>query len=122
MPNAMMWGALAAIVNYIPYFGPIAGILVVAVAGLLSFDTLVRGLLPAAIYLCWHVLEADLFTPFLLGYRFRLNPVIIFVALMFFAWLWGIVGGLLAMPILVTLKVICNRLPALQSVGDLLDA
>jgi predicted PurR-regulated permease PerM len=122
MPNAMMWGVMAGVVNYIPYFGPIAGIIVVAIAGLLSFDTVLRGLLPAGIYLCWHVLEADLVTPLLLGRRFRLNPVVIFVALMFFAWLWGILGGLLAMPILVTLKVICDRLPALQSVGDLLDA
>jgi predicted PurR-regulated permease PerM len=122
MPNAAMWGVMAAIFNYIPYFGPIAGIIVVAVAGLLSFDTIGRGLLPAAIYLAWHVLEADCVTPFLLGRRFRLNPVVIFVALMFFAWLWGIVGGLLAMPILVTLKVICKDTPALSSLGDLLEA
>ena len=93
-----------------------------AIAGLLSFDTIFRGLLPAALYLCWHVLEADLVTPFLLGSRFRLNPVVIFVALMFFAWLWGIMGGLLAMPILVTLKVICDRVPSLSAVGNLLDA
>lgn len=122
MPNAAMWGVLAAVVNYVPYFGPIAGIIVVAVAGLLSFDTIGRGLVPAAIYLVWHVFEADCVTPFLLGRRFRLNPVVIFVALMFFAWLWGIVGGLLAMPILVTLKVICKDTPALSSLGDLLDA
>lgn len=122
MPNPAMWGAMAAVVNYIPYFGPIAGIIVVAVAGLLSFDTVTRGLLPAGIYLVWHVLESDLVTPFLLGRRFSLNPVVIFVALMFFAWMWGILGGLLAMPLLVTLKVICDRLPALSSVGELLDA
>jgi predicted PurR-regulated permease PerM len=122
MPNAAMWGVLAAVVNYVPYFGPIAGIIVVAVAGLLSFDTIGRGLLPAALYLGWHILEADCVTPFLLGRRFRLNPVVIFVALMFFAWLWGIVGGLLAMPILVTLKVICKDSPSLSSLGDLLEA
>jgi predicted PurR-regulated permease PerM len=122
MPNALMWGVMAAVVNYIPYFGPIAGIIVVAISGLLSFDTILRGLLPAILYLCWHVLEADLATPFLLGSRFRLNPVVIFVALMFFAWLWGIMGGLLAMPILVTLKVICDRVPSLSAVGNLLDA
>jgi predicted PurR-regulated permease PerM len=121
MPNAAMWGVMAAIFNYIPYFGPIAGILVVAVAGLLSFDSIGRGLLPAAIYLAWHVLEADCVTPFLLGRRFRLNPVVIFVALMFFVWLWGILGGLLAMPILVTLTVVCKDTPGLSSFGDLLE-
>jgi predicted PurR-regulated permease PerM len=120
MPNAAMWGAIAAVVNYVPYFGPAAGIFVVAIAGLLAFDTVTRGLLPAGIYLLWHLLEADLVTPFFLGRRFKLNPVVIFVALMFCAWLWGIVGALLAMPLLVTLQVICSRLPALAALGELL--
>jgi predicted PurR-regulated permease PerM len=122
MPNAAMWGVIAAVVNYVPYFGPFVGIFVVAIAGLLAFDTVTRGLLPAGIYLLWHLLEADLVTPFFLGRRFKLNPVVIFVALMFCAWLWGIVGALLAMPLLVTLQVICSRVPALAALGELLAA
>jgi predicted PurR-regulated permease PerM len=122
MPNPAMWGAVAAVVNFVPYFGPAAGIFAVAIAGLLAFDTVARGLLPAGIYLLWHLLEADLVTPFFLGRRFKLNPVVIFVALMFCAWLWGIVGALLAMPLLVTLQVICSRLPALAPLGELLGA
>lgn len=122
MPNPAMWGAMAAVVNFVPYFGPAAGILAVAVAGLLAFDTVTHGLLPAGIYLIWHLLEADLVTPFFLGRRFKLNPVVIFVALMFCAWLWGIVGALLAMPLLVTLQVICSRLPALAGIGEFLAA
>jgi predicted PurR-regulated permease PerM len=122
MPNAAMWGAIAAVVNFVPYFGPAAGIFAVAIAGLLAFDTVARGLLPAGIYLLWHLLEADLVTPFFLGRRFKLNPVVIFVALMFCAWLWGIIGALLAMPLLVTLQVICSRLPALAALGELLAA
>ncbi|HEY3861454.1 MAG TPA: AI-2E family transporter [Verrucomicrobiae bacterium] len=122
MPNAAMWGALATLANFVPYFGPVAGIMVVALAGLISFDTVTRGLLPAGIYLICHVLEADCLTPLLLGRRFRMNPFVIFVMLMFCAWLWGVLGALLAMPLLVTLNVVCSRVPAFALFGEFLAA
>ena len=121
LPNAAMWGGVAACLNFIPYFGPIVGMLAVAMAGLLAFDTLGRGLLPAGAYLLLHLLEADLVTPFLLGRRCALNPVVIFVSLMFFAWLWGVTGALLAVPLLVTAKAVCDRIANLSSVGELLS-
>ena len=121
MPNAAMWGAMAAAANFVPYFGPIAGIAVVAGAGLLAFDTVGRGLLPAGTYLVWHLLEADLTTPLLLGRRFKMNAFIIFVMLMFFTWLWGILGTLLAMPILVMINVACRRLPMFAPLAELLS-
>jgi len=120
MPNAVMWGGVAALLNYIPYFGPVLGMLAVGLGGMFVFDTFTQALLPAGAYLILHLIEADAITPFVLGRRFTLNPVIIFVALMFFVWLWGILGALLAMPLLVTLKVICERVPALATVGELL--
>jgi predicted PurR-regulated permease PerM len=79
-------------------------------------------LLPAGAYLVWHVLEADLVTPTLLGRRFQMNPFVIFVTLMFFAWLWGFVGTLLAMPLLVTLNVLCSRVQAFSPLAELLSA
>jgi predicted PurR-regulated permease PerM len=115
-----MWGGVAALLNYIPYFGPVLGMLAVGLGGMFVFDTFTQALLPAGAYLILHLIEADAITPFVLGRRFTLNPVIIFVALMFFVWLWGILGALLAMPLLVTLKVICERVPALATVGELL--
>jgi predicted PurR-regulated permease PerM len=121
MPNAMMWGGVAALANFIPYFGPVAGMLLIGVGGLLAFDTLGKGLMPAALYLIVHLLEANFITPVVLGRRFTLNPVIIFITLIFCIWLWGIVGALLAMPILVTLKVVCDHIPALASLGELLS-
>jgi predicted PurR-regulated permease PerM len=120
MPNAMMWGGLAALANFIPYFGPALGVMVIGLGGLLAFDTLGKGLMPAAVYLVAHLLEANLITPVVLGRRFTLNPVIIFVALIFCIWLWGIVGALLAVPLLVTLKVVCEHIPALSHLGELL--
>ena len=120
MPNAVMWGAVAACVNFIPYFGPVVGVLAVGVGGLLAFDTIGRGLLPAGIYFVLHFVEANFITPHVLGRRFTLNPVIIFIALIFGLWLWGAAGALLAAPLLVTAKVICDRVPALQVLGNFL--
>jgi len=78
-------------------------------------------LLPVAAYLGLHLIESYLVTPFALGQRFRLNRIIIFVAFIFFAWLWGAVGALLAVPLLVSVKVICERVPALLPVAKCLS-
>jgi predicted PurR-regulated permease PerM len=120
VPNAAMWGILVAILNFVPYFGPVAGIILLATVGLLTFDTLWTGLLPPAWYLLLHLLEANFITPMLLGRRFALNPVVIFVSLIFWTWLWGVPGALLSVPILVSIKVVCDRVPTLTFVSELL--
>jgi predicted PurR-regulated permease PerM len=122
VPNAAMWGMLIALFNFIPYFGPVAGITLLAVVGLLTFDTLWQGLLPPAWYLLFHLLEANFITPVLLGRRFTLNPVVIFVSLIFWTWLWGVPGALLSVPILVSLKVICDRVPSMSHISELLTS
>ena len=121
VPNAAMWGILAAVLNFVPYFGPVAGVFVLSMVGLLTFDTLWQGLLPPAWYLLLHLLEANLITPVLLGRRFTLNPVVIFVSLIFWTWLWGVPGALLSVPILVSIKVISDRVPAMSPVSELLS-
>jgi predicted PurR-regulated permease PerM len=121
VPNAAMWGILVAVLNFVPYFGPVSGVIVLGTVGLLTFDTLWQGLLPPAWYLLLHLLEANLITPVLLGRRFTLNPVVIFVSLIFWTWLWGVPGALLSVPILVSIKVVCDRVPTLSSVGELLS-
>ena len=121
VPNAAMWGILVAILNFVPYFGPVAGVILLATVGLLTFDTLWQGLLPPAWYLVLHLLEANLITPVLLGRRFTLNPVVIFVSLIFWMWLWGVPGALLSVPILVLIKVVCDRVPAMSPVSELLS-
>jgi predicted PurR-regulated permease PerM len=121
VPNAAMWGLLVALLNFVPYFGPGAGIILLAVVGLLTFDTLWQAALPPAWYLLVHVLESNLVTPVLLGRRFTLNPVVIFVSLIFWTWLWGVPGALLSVPVLVSIKVVCDRVPAMSSVSELLS-
>jgi predicted PurR-regulated permease PerM len=93
-----------------------------AIVGLLSFDTLWKGLLPPAWYLLFHLLEANFVTPVLLGRRFALNPAVIFVSLIFWTWLWGVPGALLSVPILVSIKVICERVPSMSHVSELLTS
>ncbi len=122
VPNALMWGIFVAVLNFVPYFGPVAGIALLAAVGLLAFETsLWRALLPPAWYLLLHLLETNLVTPVLLGRRFTLNPVVIFVSLIFWTWLWGIPGALLSLPILVSVKVISDHIPALSSVSEVLS-
>jgi predicted PurR-regulated permease PerM len=120
VPNAAMWGVFVAVLNFVPYFGPVAGVIVLGGVGLLTFDTLWKSLLPPAWYLLLHLLEASFITPVLLGRRFTLNPVVIFVSLIFWTWLWGVPGALLSVPILVSIKVVCDRVPSLSSVSELL--
>lgn len=120
VPGAAMWGGVAALLNFLPFVGPVLGMAGVGLAGLLAFDTLGAALLPVGAYIFLHLLESYLVTPFALGQRFSLNQVVIFVALIFFAWLWGVVGALLAVPLLVSLKVICERIPTLLPVAKFL--
>ena len=121
VPNPVMWGMLVAVLNFVPYFGPVAGIVLLGAVGLLTFDTRLQGLMPPAWYLLLHILESNLITPHLLGRRFTLNPVVIFVSLIFWTWLWGVPGALLSVPMLVSMKVVCDRVPALSSVSELLS-
>jgi predicted PurR-regulated permease PerM len=120
VPNAAMWGVFVAALNFVPYFGPVAGVILLAAVGLVTFDTLGKGLLPPAWYLLLHLLEANFVTPVLLGRRLTLNPVVIFVSLIFWTWLWGVPGALLSVPILVSIKVVCDHVPMLSSVSELL--
>jgi len=121
VPNAAMWGLLVALLNFVPYFGPGAGIILLVAVGLLTFDSLWQAALPSAWYMLCHGLESNLVTPVLLGRRFTLNPVVIFVSLIFWTWLWGVPGALLSVPVLVSIKVICDRVPAMSTVSEILD-
>ena len=121
LPNPLLWGVLAGVLNFIPYFGPITGVVVLLLAGFITLDSSVRAVLPSVIYLCLHTVESNFITPTILGRRLTLNPLVIFISLMFWTWLWGISGALLSIPMLMMLKIVCDRFKPLAPVGELLS-
>jgi predicted PurR-regulated permease PerM len=121
MPNALLWGVAAALLNFLPYFGPIAGVALLTLAGLVHFDSVGLGLIPPAIYLGLHTIEANFITPTVVGKRLTLNPVVIFASLMFWMWLWGIPGAVLAVPLLMIIKILCDHFKPLTAFGEFLS-
>jgi predicted PurR-regulated permease PerM len=121
MPNALLWGAAATALNFIPYVGAAVGTASALIAALITYDSIGPALLPPAAYLLLHTLESAFITPLILGRRLELNVVVIFISLAFWSWIWGIVGALIAVPILVVVKVICDSFPTLANLGEFLS-
>ena len=108
MPTPLMWGGIATLLNYIPYLGPIAVALLLALGGLMTYPDVWYAMVPAAAFICVHLLEANLITPLLVGRRLTINPLLILVALSYWSWVWGTTGALLAVPLLIILKTILD--------------
>jgi predicted PurR-regulated permease PerM len=108
MPTPLMWGGIVALLNYIPYFGPIVAALLLALGGLMTFADPWYALVPAAIFVAIHLLEANVITPTLVGRRLTINPLFILLALSFWGWVWGTTGALLAVPLLIILKTVLD--------------
>ncbi len=122
MPNPLLWGVLAALLTYIPYLGALIGICLVGAVALVSFESLAYAMLAPAIYFGVAVLEGQFFTPMIVGRRLEMNPVAILIAVAFWGWLWGVIGALIAVPMLVMLKVVADRVEGLEPVGRFLAA
>ncbi|MEG3154581.1 AI-2E family transporter [Sphingomonas sp. RB1R13] len=106
MDSPMMWGGIVAVLNYIPYLGPIACVLLLSFGGLMQFPDVWSAMLPPAIFLGMHLIEANVLTPSLVGRKLEINPLLILVSLSFWAWVWGTTGALLAVPLLIIIKTI----------------
>lgn len=119
--DPLLWGATAFLLNYIPILGPLLGICMFLLAGMLSFDSLWWALLPPACYLGIHLVEGETLTPMLLARRFTLNPVLVILSLVFWFWMWGAPGAILSVPLLAILKIICDRLRPLKAMGHFLE-
>ena len=122
MSDAILWGVAAFLLNYLPIFGPLLGTAMLFLAGLVTFDTIWQALLPAAAYLVIHIIEGETITPMLLARRFILNPVLVIISVVFWYWMWGVAGALLAVPMLAALKIICDRILPLAAFGHFLGA
>ena len=108
--DALLWGALVALMNFVPYLGGIASCLVLLVVGLVQFGLTSGAFLPAGIFLALNIMESQLITPAVLGRSMQLNPLIIIIWIAITGWLWGVVGVLLAVPILMCVKIILENL------------
>jgi predicted PurR-regulated permease PerM len=118
VPNPFLWGTMVALFNFAPYVGAVVSASVLTVVGLSTFDTLGDSLAPAAVFLCLTILEGQLITPTILGQRLALSPIFVFLSVIVWGWLWGVTGALMAVPIVTSLKVICDHVPSLARVGD----
>ncbi|MBX3697399.1 MAG: AI-2E family transporter [Dokdonella sp.] len=119
--SPLLWGALAALLNLTPYVGPLIMAALLALVGLSQFPSLGAAALPATGYLGLHLLESQLATPLALGRTVNLNPLAIILWLMIWGWMWGILGLLLAVPMLVCVKIVCSRVEGLQGWAIMLE-
>jgi predicted PurR-regulated permease PerM len=120
MPNPALWGVLAAVLNFVPYLGSFTTFAVLFMVSFLTFDSTGRALLAPMVFLVLTTVEGQLITPVLVGRRLMLNPVVIFVGLLFWGWMWGVPGALLAVPLIATFKIFCDHLPRLRWLGEVL--
>ncbi len=120
LPDPILWGMLGALLNFVPYIGAATTIFVVALVSSATFQGLEQTIWPPLAYFVLAALEGNFITPWIMGRRLTLNPVVIFIGLTFWGWLWGVAGALLAVPLLVMLKIICDHTERLAPVGEFL--
>jgi predicted PurR-regulated permease PerM len=120
MPNPALWGVVAGLMNYIPYLGPIVTLAVITIASILTFEDLGRALVAPLVYFALNFSEGYFITPTIMGRRLTLNPVVVFVGLVFWGWLWGIPGALIAVPLLAMFKILCDHIEPLSPIGEFL--
>lgn len=106
MPSPLMWGGITAILNFIPYLGPIVAAMLIAIGGLMTYNDLWLAFMPVALQISFHLIEANILTPIVLGGRLRMNPLLILISLSFWGWIWGTPGALLAVPLLIIIRTI----------------
>jgi predicted PurR-regulated permease PerM len=118
----VVWGLAAALLNFIPYVGGLVAVVIMALVGMVVFDSIGFALLGPAIYIVCNIIESNFVTPLVVGRRLELNPVVILLAVTFWGWIWGIAGLLIAVPFLVLLKVFADHVEGMAPLGEFLAA
>lgn len=114
VPNAALWGVMIMLLTFIPYLGHLIGIIIVFFVSLITFETYIQILTPPTLYFLCSVLEGQFITPIFLGKRLNLNPLLVFLNIFFWGWLWGVKGALISMPLLLTVKITLEHIPLLS--------
>jgi len=120
LENAAVWGIIAGVTNLIPYVGSLIVMGASALVAFLQFNEIEMALTVGGVSLLIHTFVGNLLTPWLTSRASRMNPVAVFVGVLFWGWLWGIWGLLLGVPVMMVVKAVCDRVEDLQPVGDLL--
>jgi predicted PurR-regulated permease PerM len=120
MPNPVLWGVTATVTNFIPYLGGLICTVVIALAAILAFDDIWKALLVTGVFFVINSLEGYVITPLIMGRRFTLDPALLFVGLLFWWFVWGTPGALLAVPMMVAFKIFCDRVESLQPIAAFL--
>jgi predicted PurR-regulated permease PerM len=118
----LLWGGIVAVLNFAPFIGPMLAVAVLVVVGFSRFDTPLAALSVPGVFLVLHLVEGQLVTPLIVGRRLALDPVMVFLSLMLFGWLWGVAGLLLAMPLLTCVRIVAERIPAWNALAKMLAA
>ncbi len=121
LPNPAMWGAMVALLNFIPYLGALTGIVCMTLGAVLSFDSFSFALVFPAAYFVLASLEGNFITPWVMGRSLTLNPVLVLLSLTFWGWMWGIVGVILAVPILAAFKIFCSHIEPMEPLAEFLS-
>ncbi len=109
LPTPLMWGGLAALFNFLPYVGPLAVAVLLLIGGLVTFAAPINALWPALIFLGFHLTEANFITPAIIGRRLTISPLAILLSLSFWGWVWGVLGALISVPLLIMGKVLLDH-------------
>src|SRR5690606_25931795 len=117
MPTPYLWGLMATLLNYIPYLGAIFGAAILGLVALVSFEPIGQALMVPLVYLVLNGIEGQLITPAVVGNRLSINPLVIVISIAFWAWIWGIPGMLVAVPLLIVARILSEYLPAFSGVG-----
>ncbi|MCC7035701.1 MAG: AI-2E family transporter [Alphaproteobacteria bacterium] len=120
--DPVLWGAVAFLLNYLPIVGVMLGTALLTVVGFMEIADFWMALLPAAAYFGIHMLESSVITPMLLAKRLTLNPVLVILSLVFWYWMWGFAGAVMAVPMLAITKIVCDRVEKLRHFGHFLGA
>jgi predicted PurR-regulated permease PerM len=121
MPNPLLFGVMACLLNYVPFLGAVIGVVIATIVAILTFPTLPPAFAVGAVYFLLTAVEGQIITPWLVGRRLQLNAVVVFLSVTLFAWLWSVIGMLVATPLLVLVRTFCEHVPGLQPFGRFLS-
>ena len=120
VPNAILWGVVVALLNYAPYAGATISTVLLAVVALLTFDNIGRAVIVPAGFATLSFIEGQIVNPSIVGRRLSLSPLIVFLSVIVFGWLWGVVGALIAVPLLACVKIVCEHVPQWARVATII--